>query len=189
MTEKFWTEDRIEKLKVLWAEGLSASEIASSLRANSRNAVIGKAHRLGLMGRKTVMSPEQRDAAKAATRARNLNNRRVARGTSTFQPSRGPRMEQQEALKPLPEFLGTLRIPTRDLRDFSSSEPNQCRYIADEPPGPDYIACGNETADGESYCAQCVEILRPKAQLSSADRIALTELRIRNHYRSQGKAA
>ncbi|MBP8939426.1 MAG: GcrA cell cycle regulator, partial [Agrobacterium sp.] len=46
-----WTDERVEKLKKLWAEGLSASQIAAQLGGVSRNAVIGKVHRLNLPGR------------------------------------------------------------------------------------------------------------------------------------------
>jgi len=46
-----WTEDRVEVLTKLWAEGLSASQIAKQLGGVTRNAVIGKVHRLGLSGR------------------------------------------------------------------------------------------------------------------------------------------
>ena len=50
-----WTDERVETLKKLWAEGLSASQIAAALGGVTRNAVIGKVHRLGLSGR--VKSP------------------------------------------------------------------------------------------------------------------------------------
>ena len=43
-----WTEERIDRLKAMWAEGSTASQIADELGGVSRNAVIGKAHRLGL---------------------------------------------------------------------------------------------------------------------------------------------
>ena len=46
-----WTEDRTATLKRLWAEGKTATEIAAELGGTSRNAVIGKAHRLGLEAR------------------------------------------------------------------------------------------------------------------------------------------
>ena len=46
-----WTDDRVEKLKELWGEGLSASQIAKQLGGVTRNAVIGKVHRLGLSHR------------------------------------------------------------------------------------------------------------------------------------------
>jgi GcrA cell cycle regulator len=49
-----WTDERVEILKKLWSEGLSASQIAGRLGGITRNAVIGKVHRLGLSGRATT---------------------------------------------------------------------------------------------------------------------------------------
>ena len=46
-----WTDERVELLKKLWQDGLSASQIAKQLGGVTRNAVIGKVHRLGLSGR------------------------------------------------------------------------------------------------------------------------------------------
>ena len=46
-----WNDERVEALKKLWADGLSASQIAGRLGGVTRNAVIGKVHRLGLAGR------------------------------------------------------------------------------------------------------------------------------------------
>lgn len=54
-----WTEDRVELLTKLWAEGLSASQIARTLGEVTRNAVIGKVHRLGLSGRATPSRAER----------------------------------------------------------------------------------------------------------------------------------
>ncbi len=59
-----WTEERVEKLKELWSQGMSASEIAEALGDVSRNAVIGKAHRLGLSGRP---SPIRKKPVRGAT--------------------------------------------------------------------------------------------------------------------------
>jgi len=54
-----WTEERVELLSKLWAEGLSASQIARTLGEVTRNAVIGKVHRLGLSGRATPARTER----------------------------------------------------------------------------------------------------------------------------------
>ncbi len=68
-----WTEERIERLKSMWAEGATASQIAEDLGGVSRNAVIGKAHRLGLEQRpspvKAVEEKEKAKPAKAAAKA------------------------------------------------------------------------------------------------------------------------
>src|SRR6516165_12541650 len=56
-----WNDERVETLKKLWAEGFSASQIAAELGGVTRNAVIGKVHRLGLSGRaKSPSSPAPR---------------------------------------------------------------------------------------------------------------------------------
>lgn len=60
-----WTDDRIKKLKELWEKGLTASQISQELGGITRNAVIGKAHRLGLSGRP---SPVKTTAKKSAAR-------------------------------------------------------------------------------------------------------------------------
>src|SRR5690242_19504857 len=52
-----WTDERVESLKRLWLDGLSASQIAKQLGGVTRNAVIGKVHRLGLSGRATPSQP------------------------------------------------------------------------------------------------------------------------------------
>lgn len=67
-----WTEERIEQLRALWDEGKSASQIAAALGEGvSRNAVIGKAHRLGLKARPSpVKSDSPKSAPKKATKAK-----------------------------------------------------------------------------------------------------------------------
>ena len=55
-----WSDDRVEQLKSLWTEGLSASQIARALGGVTRNAVIGKVHRLGLAGRASPAAPNAR---------------------------------------------------------------------------------------------------------------------------------
>jgi GcrA cell cycle regulator len=61
-----WTEERIERLKKMWHDGATASQIADELGGVSRNAVIGKAHRLGLEQRPSPVKPgEEKDVKKA----------------------------------------------------------------------------------------------------------------------------
>ena len=54
-----WTDERVELLKKLWLEGHSASQIAKQLGGVTRNAVIGKVHRLGLSGRAAPSQPSR----------------------------------------------------------------------------------------------------------------------------------
>jgi len=63
-----WTDERIERLKKMWAQGATASQIADELGGVSRNAVIGKAHRLGLEQRPSpVKAGEEKEVKKQAT--------------------------------------------------------------------------------------------------------------------------
>ena len=64
-----WTEERIERLKSMWAEGATASEIADKLGGVSRNAVIGKAHRLGLEARPSPVKPGEEKEHRAPAAA------------------------------------------------------------------------------------------------------------------------
>jgi len=66
--EMSWTDERIERLKKMWHDGATASQIADELGGVSRNAVIGKAHRLGLEQRPSPVKPgEEKEAKKAAS--------------------------------------------------------------------------------------------------------------------------
>jgi GcrA cell cycle regulator len=58
-----WTDERIERLKQLWSQGTTASQIADELGGVSRNAVIGKAHRLGLQSRPSPVKPNEEEGA------------------------------------------------------------------------------------------------------------------------------
>src|SRR5688572_974399 len=62
VTPMSWTDERIERLKELWSQGVTASHIAEELGGVSRNAVIGKAHRLGLQSRPSPVKPNEPDA-------------------------------------------------------------------------------------------------------------------------------
>jgi len=61
-----WTDERIERLKKMWHDGATASQIADELGGVSRNAVIGKAHRLGLEQRPSPVKPGEEKEKKAA---------------------------------------------------------------------------------------------------------------------------
>ena len=64
-----WTDERVETLKKMWGEGQSASQIAKELGGVTRNAVIGKVHRLGLSNR-TAGAPAAAAAAKPEPKAK-----------------------------------------------------------------------------------------------------------------------
>src|SRR5512145_522569 len=79
-----WTDERVELLKKLWAEGLSASQIASRLGGVTRNAVIGKVHRLGLSGRATTSRMKSHRPRVRSQAARRLKPRLLNTGNTAF---------------------------------------------------------------------------------------------------------
>jgi GcrA cell cycle regulator len=151
---KEWSEDRIASLKQRWNDGFSASRIASEL-GTTRNAVLGKIHRLGLSNRVKVESEETKQLRKQRRQhQRARENIQKAKLRIASVPD-----HQENDISEIRIVATSLRIPMRDLDRFSQYERNQCRYIASEPPGPDYLACGNPTKPGESYCGACRKIV------------------------------
>ena len=96
-----WTDERIERLKKMWADGATASQIADELGGVSRNAVIGKAHRLGLDARPSPVKPgdekEKKPALSAAkpARADSAAKRSGAAAAEEGQPVVHPRTPQR----------------------------------------------------------------------------------------------
>ena len=103
-----WTDERIERLKKMWHDGATASQIADELGGVSRNAVIGKAHRLGLEQRPSPVKPgEEKEAKKpaataaaaplkAASRAEPQARNAGAPAASSAPPAPAQRLSQQE---------------------------------------------------------------------------------------------
>ncbi|MEO1718599.1 MAG: GcrA family cell cycle regulator [Pseudomonadota bacterium] len=141
-----WTDDRVETLKKLWAEGLSASQIAGRLGGVSRNAVIGKVHRLGLSGR--------------ATTSRNKQSSQRARiGTIKRPPRQRFAQTQNPALKALysPDALADLDqqdldIPAEKRVKLVELTESCCRFPIGDPQSPEFGFCNRKKADGLIYC-------------------------------------
>jgi len=138
-----WSSERIEQLRSLWQEGLSASQIAVSLGGITRNAVIGKAHRLGLTGRP---SP--------------IKNRPV--GIARPRPPRRPRVEVAA-----PRVVATAAAPRRvevapaqiEVEDGPGATiltltDRICKWPIGDPRHPDFHFCGRASAEGLPYCVE-----------------------------------
>ena len=86
-----WTDERIERLKKMWHDGATASQIADELGGVSRNAVIGKAHRLGLEQRPSPVKPgEEKEMKKAAPAASPPTAKQAARAEAQARPAAAP---------------------------------------------------------------------------------------------------
>src|SRR4051812_833531 len=101
-----WTDERVERLKKLWSDGLSASQIAAELGGGvTRNAVIGKVHRLGLSGRGKPTgtgTPRPRKVAPRAPSAPVTLDILRRRSATALAPARAPQPEPEVAFEPIP---------------------------------------------------------------------------------------
>lgn len=149
-----WTEERVELLKKLWAEGFSASQIASRLGEVSRNAVIGKVHRLGLAGRATTCQPR-------SVRPRNRISHLPIRPTRVQYRTRGsgalkvmfiPMEQPARALALVPTFIEETNIPAALRIDLLDLKECMCRWPVGDPKGENFHFCGRQKSDGVSYC-------------------------------------
>jgi GcrA cell cycle regulator len=109
-----WTDQRIEQLKTLWEKGLTASQIADELGAVSRNAVIGKAHRLGLKSRPSPVKanePDKKVAVKKPVPARPIaasspaRERASAPSTVAANPVAEGTPQTQSSATPMPRIV------------------------------------------------------------------------------------
>lgn len=127
-----WTDDRVALLKKLWGEGKTAAEIAKALGGVTRNAVIGKAHRLKLSNR---LSPIQQ------------NKKPLKKPANT---SRAPEKKPQPPQNPLPDDEQARGKKLIDLKA------NECRWPYGDPQHADFGFCGERVIAGLPYCPECV---------------------------------
>ena len=143
-----WTDDRVDLLKKLWQEGLSASQIAGRLGGVTRNAVIGKVHRLGLSGRATtsrMKSSRPRARAATARRAQQRPNFRQL-GNPAFR-----NLYQAEAEANLP-VVDEIDIPLAERKNLQDLMENDCRWPIGDPQHDDFHFCNKSKVPGLPYC-------------------------------------
>ena len=142
-----WTDERVELLKKLWSDGLSASQIAAELGGITRNAVIGKVHRLGLSGR-------AKSASSAAPRPRKARSPthmlRIARSSIRGNTALAHAYElEAEATAELIENI----IPIGQRRTILELTEQTCRWPVGDPGSGDFFFCGGNAVVGLPYCA------------------------------------
>ena len=138
----FWTDERTERLKALWADGLSASKIADILGDISRNAVLGKVHRLKL--------PERRSFRMSRVAA---NRKRVRQPRQKFG---APRPALRVVANPKPPTYQDSAIweaePGIPPVPLLEAEDGMCRWPLGDPKQPGFGFCGAHQAPGLSFC-------------------------------------
>ncbi|MCS6986866.1 MAG: GcrA cell cycle regulator [Sphingomonadaceae bacterium] len=160
-----WTEERIALLKKLWQEGHTASQIAEALGEGlTRNAVIGKAHRLGLSQRPSPLKPAERATA-------------VAENAAAGPPGTGA-----PGLAALPaEARQAPAVPTAPRRPPRPAKPakvtlldltdKMCKWPIGHPDEPDFHFCGKPVHQSFPYCLDHC-LVAYQSQLQRRDRPA-----------------
>ncbi|MCP5036232.1 MAG: GcrA cell cycle regulator [Rhodobacteraceae bacterium] len=174
-----WTDDRVEILKKMWGEGQSASQIAKELGGVTRNAVIGKVHRLGLSNRnggggsksaaKTTATP--RAAAKPKATAKKAEAKKPIPATTSavppapqnkvavhvrkpIVPAGQPLPPQRSANEISPEALASVREVEKGAIRLGLMELTErtCKWPIGDPATEDFWFCGLPAQTGKPYC-------------------------------------
>jgi GcrA cell cycle regulator len=146
-----WTEERVELLKKLWAEGLSASQIAAELGGVTRNAVIGKVHRLGLSGRaKPTRSSVSRPRRMRSTRQRDLEGGFATIGNTALKTDSAPLPQTRP--KPERNPIVELVIPKEERKTILQLTERTCKWPIGDPGDEEFHFCGRGSQTGMPYC-------------------------------------
>jgi GcrA cell cycle regulator len=149
MTVVTWTDDRVEQLKKLWEAGHSASQIAAELGNVTRNAVIGKVHRLGLSGRaKAATSAAPRQRKVRTTQHIIRAARPVARGNTALAHVFEVEFDiEADAVARDNVVPMSQRLTLLELNDST------CRWPLGDPGATDFAFCGGKTLPSLPYCS------------------------------------
>ena len=152
-----WTDERVELLKRLWTEGLSASQIAARLSQGvTRNAVIGKVHRLNLAGR----AQQPRSSVPRVRQTREPSHP-GARGRHIHLPTHGanalkPTMRAEPQPRPLPipepKPLRLVDQPLDGRITILHLSDKTCKWPSGDPGHDDFCFCGHKPREGSPYC-------------------------------------
>ena len=141
-----WTEEKVNKLKELWGKGQTASQIAEIIGGVSRNAVIGKAHRLNL-------------SAKIKTRSSINHNNLEKSSDSNNNLKKSSRKQRFRSLLLDKNFEPAKNLSLEELNE------NTCKYMEGHPDEIDSSFCGRKTIEKFSYCPlHLMIVFQPKGK-------------------------
>ena len=161
-----WTDERVELLKKMWGEGQSASRSAKELGEGTRNAVIGKVHRLGLSNRATTTTKSDAKAkaapkqeTKAAPKSPSPPKEPEPKPVVTpaqrqIIPAGQPLPPQPSANEISPEALAKVSEIEKKAKKISLLELTErtCKWPVGDPATDDFWFCGLPTQAGKPYC-------------------------------------
>ena len=163
-----WTEDRVGALKKLWLEGQSASQIAKQLGGGvTRNAVIGKVHRLGLSGRATPSQP----ARTTTTAFRPAKTRTTPPKQDYGQPSAPRRIEavQPRPTAPVPPTPLPVVVEQPGTATVLTLGAHMCKWPIGDPSSREFSFCGRRSSEGV-YCVEHARVAyQPQVRRGAKD--------------------
>ena len=152
-----WTNERVDELRRLWGQGQTASRIAELLGGITRNAVIGKAHRLGLCGRP---SPIRREDGQRTSRPLRAPAAVLLAEELTREPQPRPAVEPPSA-QPQP-------VAPSGASKQARGGAKSCSWPMGDPKQPEFHFCGEEAEPGRPYCtAHCAMAYQRKSEAAA----------------------
>jgi GcrA cell cycle regulator len=136
-----WTPERIEQLKSCVVTGLTCSEIATEIGV-SRNAVIGKLHRLGLSTGRSAGSPPRN----RPPRARRPRPQRTFLRLAFARAADG-------SVEPMPDLMLDAPVDSAHPCSLIDISEHKCRWPIGDPAAADFAFCANDAITGFAYCA------------------------------------
>ncbi|MPS70936.1 MAG: GcrA cell cycle regulator [Novosphingobium sp.] len=152
-----WTDERIEKLTKMWEGGATASQIADELGGVSRNAVIGKVHRLKLSGRgRTTAAPARQKKASSAPAA--SKPVRAAAPARSAAPTIGAtalqvQFDAEPVARQQLRSSDNVVVPISRRLDLTQLTERTCKWPIGDPMKDDFHFCGCESSDSSPYCS------------------------------------
>jgi GcrA cell cycle regulator len=175
-----WTDERIELLKKLWTDGLSASQIAGELGQVTRNAVIGKVHRLGLAGRAKASAPSVARPVRKAAPVRVGGGgvaRPAMRGNTALKIIAMPHDEPYAAM--VEELDEDVVIPMSQRVTIMELREGLCKWPMGDPASPEFRYCGAQGDVNSSgpYCTYHSRVAyQPPADRRRHDRRVMSRI-------------
>ncbi len=177
-----WTDEMVEELKRLWAEGITTGEIGRRLNI-SKNSIVGKVHRLGLSGRPSPIkkkgeeAPAKKETAKSPVKAKPAPKAESKPAAAKPAPKPAPKAEIKPTPKPEPtpvikpeiiavpegeeddiKLAKTLNIETPKLQkeflSLTDLDNHTCRWPLGDPKDDNFHFCGKKVRIGQTYCEE-----------------------------------
>lgn len=154
-----WTDDRVATLTKLWSQGKSASEIAEVLGGVTRNAVIGKAHRLGLSGRPSPIKKKKLVKAPAKKKAEATDTKEAPKKKSIV-PAKTASPAKRAIKLPIapPTFIEERPVHDGELINILDLTERVCRWPIGDPKEGKFGFCGADCDPAHPYCAPHMEM-------------------------------